>query len=124
MVNTNAIITEYENRQVFLDAIKSNNSLLIIKFKAKWCRPCRKINELISDYFATMPYHVSCADIDVDENFDVYAYLKSKKMVRGLPVILCYKGENNMFAPDDAVEGADEKEIDDFFKRCRDYLKN
>jgi thiol-disulfide isomerase/thioredoxin len=122
MVHPDAIVGEYESRQDFLDAVRANQTLLIIKFRAEWCRPCRKIKDKVGEYFAKMPDNVTCADVDVDESFDLYAYLKSKKMVKGLPVILCYKGENDSFAPDDAVEGTDEKELSEFFERCNKYI--
>ena len=35
-----------------------------------------------------MPENVICADIDIDENFDVYTFLKSKRMVNGIPAVL------------------------------------
>ena len=58
----------------------------------------------------------------MDESFDLYAYLKSKKMVNGIPVMLCYKKGNVSFAPDDAVTGAEPFALDAFFKRCGNHL--
>jgi hypothetical protein len=37
---------------------------------------------------------ITSAIIDIDDNFEIYAFLKSKKMVNGVPVILCYKKGN------------------------------
>jgi hypothetical protein len=66
--------------------------------------------------------NIQCAIIDIDKCFDVYSYLKSKRMVNGVPVILCYKKGNNNFAPDDIVVGADKNKINEFFIRCSKYL--
>jgi len=48
----------------------------------------------------------------------LYAYLKQKRMVNGIPVMLMYKRGNLTFAPDDSVTGADPNDLDSFFKRC------
>jgi thiol-disulfide isomerase/thioredoxin len=115
-------VTEYENRTEFLEAIKQNNSLLIVKFGATWCKPCKKSRDLVLEQMRNLPDDVNCADIDIDDSFDVFAYLKAKKMVKGVPVILCYKKENDTFVPDDSVSGADENNIRAFFDRCKSYL--
>jgi hypothetical protein len=66
-----------------------------------------------------MPPNVQCAVIDIDESFDVYAFLKSKKMVQGIPAILCYKKGNVSYAPDQVVLGADMNQVSTFFSTCR-----
>jgi hypothetical protein len=58
----------------------------------------------------------------VDESIYLYSYLKHKKMVNGIPVILMYKRGNVSFAPDDSVTGADPNQLDAFFKRCGLHL--
>jgi hypothetical protein len=49
-------------------------------------------------------------------------FLKSKKMVNGIPVLLCYKKGNTTFAPDDIVTGAEPQPLDAFFRRCGNHL--
>lgn len=56
--------------------------------------------------------------VDVDECFDLYAYLKQKKMVSGIPVMLAYKAGNTTYAPDASVSGTDENELKYFFDTC------
>ena len=89
------VISVFENRQDFVKLLEVNPGLIIIKFGATWCGPCKIIAPVVNGFFALSPNDVVCADIDVDESFDVYVYLKSKKMVNGIPVILCYKKGNN-----------------------------
>ena len=112
------IIASFQNRQEFMNLLQVNPGLIILKMGAEWCGPCKKIRPVLEGFFATSPPEVICADIDVDESFDLYAYFKSKKMVNGIPVIFCYKKGNITFAPDDSVTGADPVELDKFFKRC------
>ena len=70
-----------------------------------------------------MPSNVLCADVDVDESFDLFAFLKQKKMVKGIPAMLAYEKGNHSYPPDESISGTDEKDLDDFFKRCLQRLK-
>jgi hypothetical protein len=116
------IISVFENRQDFFNLLKVNPGLVIIKFGATWCGPCKKIKHVVDGFFATSPDNVICADVDVDESFDLYGFFKSKKMVNGIPVMLCYIKGNETFIPDDSVTGIDAVALDAFFKRCGNYL--
>ena len=117
------IITKFNSRNDFLNLLQNNPGLVIMKLGAEWCGPCKRISPILEAFFATSPDTVLCADIDVDESFDLYAYLKSKKMVNGIPVILCYKKGNYNYIPNDSVTGADPVQLDAFFKRCVAHLK-
>ena len=123
-MSTKTIISHFETRVDFLKLLENNPGLVIVKLGAEWCGPCKRIAPSIHGFFATSPDNVICADIDVDESFDFYAYLKSKKMVNGIPVILCYKKGNISFIPDDSITGADPQQLDSFFQRCGLHLKN
>ena len=118
------IITKFESRNDFLNLLQNNPGLIIIKLGAEWCGPCKRIAPILEAFFATSPDTVLCADIDVDESFDFYAYLKSKKMVNGIPVILCYKKGNINYIPNDSITGADPVQLDAFFKRCVMHLNS
>jgi len=115
---TKQIISNFESREEFLNLLKVNPGLIIVKLGATWCGPCKKIAPIVEAFFANSPANVICADIDVDESIDLYAYLKQKRMVNGIPVMLMYKRGNLNFAPDDSVTGADPNHLDAFFKRC------
>jgi thioredoxin 1 len=110
-------ITEM-TKESFTELLKTNTGYLIIKFGANWCGPCKKIDPLVYDYISKLSSNpsVKCAIIDIDDNFEIYAFLKSKKMVNGVPVILCYKKGNVTYVPDKAVVGADENQINLFFQ--------
>ena len=112
------IITNFENRQAFLDLLKVNPGLIIVKLGATWCGPCKQIAHIVEAFFASSPKNVICADIDVDESIDLYAYLKQRRMVNGIPVMLMYAKGNHDFAPNDSVTGSNPADLDAFFKRC------
>jgi thiol-disulfide isomerase/thioredoxin len=115
---TKQIISVFSNRDEFLTLLKNNPGLVIVKLGATWCGPCKKIAHIVDAFFVSSPPNVICADIDVDENIDLYAYLKQRRMVNGIPVILMYKKGNESFAPNDSVTGSDPVQLDAFFKRC------
>jgi thioredoxin-like negative regulator of GroEL len=118
------IISEIANRDAFFTLLKHNQGLIIIKLGAEWCGPCKTVKPAIHGFFASSPPEVICADIDVDKSFDFYSFLKSKKMVNGIPAILCYKKGNQTYIPDDALTGSDAQELHNFFTRCGRHLKD
>lgn len=116
------IISEIASRNAFFHLLGHNPGLIILKLGATWCGPCQQIKHIVHAFFASSPSNVVCGDIDVDESFDFYALLKSKKMVNGIPVMLCYKKGNSTYIPDDMVTGSDPQALHAFFKRCGSHL--
>lgn len=116
------IISYFQSRHQFIRLLDNNPGLIILKLGATWCGPCKTIKPVVDAFFASSPDNVLCCEIDVDESFDLYSFLKSKKMVNGIPVILCYKKGNHTFIPDDSITGSDPSQLDAFFKRCGLHL--
>jgi thioredoxin-like negative regulator of GroEL len=116
------VISEITNRQAFFNLLQHNPGLIIIKLGSLWCGPCKLIEKSVHGFFASSPPEVVCADIDVDQSFDFYSFLKSKKMVNGIPVLLCYKKGNATYIPDDIITGADPQGLHQFFSRCGKHL--
>jgi thiol-disulfide isomerase/thioredoxin len=100
--------------------LKQNDGLVIVKFGAEWCGPCKRIEEQVYTAFQQMPPNVQPIIVDVDESFEIYAFLKSKKMVKSIPTILCYEKGNLSYIPNDVVVGANSEELNIFFKECFD----
>ena len=71
------------NRYVFLELLKMNPGVFIFKFGAEWCAPCKMIKKYIDNVSLVLPANetIFIYNVDVDECFDLYAYLKQKKMV-------------------------------------------
>tara|TARA_B100000902_G_scaffold135059_1_gene133425 strand:+ start:1780 stop:2193 length:414 start_codon:yes stop_codon:yes gene_type:complete len=115
--NVRDIIIECANRQSFLSYLNENTGVMIFKFGAKWCGPCKKIKTHVEDYFSVLPKNVICFDLDIDECSDVYAFLKSKRQVNGVPALLAYKMGNTSFAADFSYSGSNLEALKVFFER-------
>lgn len=111
------IKTEIPNKIAFQETLERNPGLIIIKFGAEWCGPCKKIEAHVKILMSKMPDNTQCYIIDVDESLEVYSFLKNKKMVNGIPAILAYYAGNVSYIPDDSVIGADVVKVNEFFER-------
>ena len=104
----NQVNYRIESRQFFMDMLKKNPGYIVIKLGADWCMPCKHIHNHVHEFFSLCPQdNVICFDLNVDECGDVYSFLKSKKMVNGIPAILVYEKGNESFIPDDMHIGGD-----------------
>lgn len=107
---------EFENRTQFLQYLRDNNKNgVILKFTADWCQPCQKIKPFVDGLVQNLKDDIIYINVDVDENFDLYANLKRLKQVQGIPTILYYKGGNSDFIPDQNISGTNENQLAAFF---------
>lgn len=118
------IVTSIPTLDDFKQMLLYNPGLIILKLGAEWCGPCKRIKQLVHGFFATTDERVLCADIDVDESMELYSFLKKKRMVNGIPVLLLYKKGNQSFVPNDSITGADPNGLNGFFQRHHLHLKD
>lgn len=112
------IITELETLAELQKELANNPGLVVIKFGATWCAPCKRVDAQIKSQLAKLPANSRCFVLDIDECLDVYAFFKTKRLVSGIPSILAwYKGNTN-YIPDQVVSSGDPKQIDAFFAKC------
>ena len=115
-----------ETRNDLVNYLKETKyEYVILKFHADWCAPCKvigpKVKNMVIEKAEQLKSHENkfiYIEVDVDECFDLYAFLKSKKMVRGIPTIFLYKKEiyskseeSQLFIPQTSISGAKEQEI-------------
>lgn len=116
------VITELNIKQLqALQTTLQGNQVLIIKFGAEWCGPCKRIAPAYQAFIQACPANIICADIDVDDSIELYLSLKRAKMVSSIPVFLAFFGgvkRDMWYIPDDSVIGADPLAVDKFFQRC------
>lgn len=117
------IFTHVETVKEFQEILQKNPGLVLVKFGAEWCGPCKKIDPLVTEWFSRLSSEtVQCYMLDVDENFELYGFLKNKKMVNGIPAILCYARGTTSPYPDDSTAGSDIGQTNAFFTRCIERL--
>lgn len=104
------------DRNSFLELVKSTNKPIFVKFSATWCRPCKVIKSFVDNQFKLIQDEALCLEIDIDESVDLYALLRMRKMVNGVPTILCYQEDNCSIYPDDSISGTDTSAIERFIK--------
>jgi thiol-disulfide isomerase/thioredoxin len=95
-----------------------------IKFGASWCRPCQMIAPTIkslNEQVFKAKKEMTFIDLDVDQCSDLYAFMKQKKMVKGIPVIMCYKKseykDDTFYIPSDSFTGASPQDIVNLYRR-------
>ena len=121
MASTRQIITAMTPTDLQQLQTNAKNSLIVVKFGAEWCKPCKLIKPLCEQWSATCPPHIIYADIDIDESMDLYIAFKNKKMVRGVPTILAFNtslSRDQWYIPDFSVEGGDVEAVKKFFDKC------
>ena len=118
------IINEITTKQHFAQLLNDNPGIFIIKFGAEWCGPCKKIEKQVDDLMHKMPDNVMCAIIDIDDCFELYAFLKKNKMVTSIPTLLAYEKGNLNYVPNDNTVGSDLTQLYAFFNRCNEKAKN
>jgi|TARA_B100001093_G_C26815563_1_gene1009553 thiol-disulfide isomerase/thioredoxin len=123
---------DLENREDLIKLLNSSEyKFIIIKFTATWCRPCKVIqpflekmvDEKIEKLNAQQKInHFLYIELDVDVCFDLYAFLKKKKAINGIPCIYVYNVERSRqtddaykYLPHGSFSGTDQKQIQRLF---------
>lgn len=112
------IITKITSKGEFLNLIKNNPGVFIVKFGATWCGPCKKIEKLVEEHMNSMPDNVQCAIVDVDECMEVYGFLRTKKMIKTIPALLGYYQDNESYIPDEFMNSSQNEDVNYFFETC------
>lgn len=112
------------SREGFFDILQKNQGIVIFKFGANWCRPCKMAEPFINARLKNIDDRVTYITLDVDNAFDLYGFLQSKKMVNGIPAVLAYAKGNTSYASDFAVASCKATEINAFFDQIETKLKD
>ena len=117
---------ELETRQDLMDYLnKTEYEFVVLKFTADWCNPCKRIapfiDKLITEKeteFANTPKKFLFIEVNVDVCFDLYAFLKKKKMINGIPCIFLYSkkiystnDKDQLYIPQASISGTKEDQI-------------
>ena len=105
------------DRTELLAVLESQRDWLVIALWAPWCGPCKTAAPMVAAYAAKLPTKVTYLRLNVDTCSDVYAALKAKKQVRGIPALLAYKPDNATLIADVSCSGANGADIAAFFSK-------
>lgn len=100
---------------------------VILKFYADWCKPCKQITPFVEKIINEKTKKFESrgvtnkfmfVSVDVDECFDLYAFMKKQKMINGIPALFLYSkriykqnDEKQMYIPQASISGTDESKI-------------
>lgn len=118
---------------ISLDSFKTiiskidENIVVILRFTAEWCGPCKNIDNICNEYFSNCSNNIIPVVIDVDEGMELFMHYKRYKMLNGIPALYAYYGNNKQdpwYVPNDSVNTGDQKQVIDFFNRCSKHINN
>ena len=123
-------MTDFESSYTQQNLVQLQNSLpetslIVLKFTADWCGPCKSIKAECEQFQKTAPSSIRYYEIDIDESLELYMILKRNKMVNGIPALLAFKGgeRERWYIPDDSQLSSDKKQLAAFFNRCLGYVQ-
>jgi thiol-disulfide isomerase/thioredoxin len=102
----------------FQRILNENANLIILRFTATWCGPCKRLEPTIQKWIQTIPMEVDFYHLDIDVNEVVYSFLKKNRRLNGIPAILCYSRGNHSWIPDEFIVGGTSTDVDRFFGKC------
>ena len=118
IMSSKEVIVEFNDRMHFLECLKVNPGIIIVKFGANWCGPCKAIQVVLKLNFSQCEDNIICCDLDVDQNVDLYSFFKKNRQVNGIPTILAFFKDNISPFSNLSVSGADFNGINNFFNKC------
>lgn len=101
-----------------MDDIKEllkSHKCVVIKFTATWCKPCKNSQPFIENNLKSLDENVKYLEFDIDETLELYGTLKSKRILNGIPSLVCYKNTNETIYPDFCISSSSENDINQFF---------
>ena len=121
-----------ESRDDLIQLLKTTEyDFVMLKFQATWCRPCKVIQPFVHQQVDKKFKELDAkqrtnallyVDVDVDECCDLYAFLKKKKRINGIPAIFVYSkkitaqlDDDYIYIPHASISGTNEKEIQKLF---------
>ena len=122
--NFKEVISQIKQEQLY-NLLKTlpKEKMVILKFYADWCNPCKKITNICKEYFIKLPENVIIIELNIDDQIELYSFFKKKRRVNSIPAILMWYNDNVdngdlWYISSDSVNTSNKKEVNDFFERC------
>jgi len=120
-MSTKSIITTLKPEELTTLQNAFTNRIIVVKIGSEWCGPCKFIKPTWNEWIQKAAPNIIIADLDGDENIELIGNLRTKKMMKGIPVMFAYYGDiqrDHWYIPDDSVIGGDLNQVNAFFERC------
>ena len=91
-----------KNRKEFFEYIEKNK-ITVVKFTAKWCKPCKECQPFVEKCLKLLPHEVDFIEIDIDGDTGVDSYFN----VQVVPSFCAFCYENPILV----AEGSDKEVI-------------
>ncbi len=114
----NPVIENPQTAKELQTILANNPGVVILRFTATWCGPCKRVAPFIKEAINVLPNNVQFVNIDIDECMDVYRMFKKTRQVPGVPTCLAFRKGNETSYPDFSVVGADSDDLTRFFNMC------
>lgn len=106
------MVTVLKTRQELKNHVK-NHEVVIVKFKAEWCGPCKKVAPHIKTLMETYN-KINYVEVDVDDGSNIASYLK----IRSIPTIISYvNGDIH-----EILSSSNTSDITTFFVKTNQYV--
>jgi len=116
-MTSNPVKYNFSSLAEFQQMVAQNQGVLIVKYGATWCGPCKAIDPILKLAYTKLPENVQVVVVDIDECLDVYSFMTKKRMLNGVPALTAYVRGNTSHVPDYGVTGADMTRVQKFFER-------
>jgi len=103
--------------------LQNNVNLVILRLTAAWCGPCKRVEPVIEAWPYRGADDIAFYNLDIDQNVEIYSFLKSKRRVNGVPALLCYARGNISVIPDEFVSSGDINDVVRFFDKAAILLQ-
>ena len=105
--------TMLKTRSELKEHVKKHQ-VVIVKFKAEWCGPCKKIEPLVNTLMKSYP-KINYVVVDVDDGSNIASYLK----IRSIPTMVSYlDGDIH-----EILSSSKQEDIESFFKKTNSHVK-
>lgn len=105
----------------------SYKNIILVKFTADWCSPCKKIKPMCDKYFESLPKKVIIFEIDIDSQLNLYMFFKKStiRLVSGIPAMLMWtpnteRDKKTWYIPENSFSGGDINELENFFEDIKE----
>ena len=108
------MVTLLKTRAELKNHVKKHD-VVIVKFKAEWCGPCKKVEPHIKTLMETFK-KINYVEVDVDEGSNIASYLK----IRTIPTIISYvNGDIH-----EILSSSNQTDITNFFMKTNGHVTN